>query len=116
MPLLGGTITCSSTYASITATQRANKVADLINTLLKLKDPQLCLTLMRVCAGMCKMIYCFRTTHPSALLEASDVLSSAIKHALVKIVVGIGSFFGDFQLQLASLPPVRFGGLGITKE
>ena len=113
LPLLGGSITRSSTYAATVATQRANKVVKLITTLLTLKDPQLCLTLMRVCAGMCKMIYSFRTTHPSALNDASKILTSALHQALSKIVVGIGPFFGDFQLQLASLP-VRYGGLGIT--
>ena len=113
VPLLGGTVSRSAAFSSAIARKRANQVVDLLTTLLKLKDPQLCLTLMRVCVGMCKMIYCFRTTHPSFLTEASEVLTSALKQALSKIVVGTGPFFGDFQFHLASLP-VRFSGIGIT--
>jgi hypothetical protein len=61
---------------------------------------------------MPKMTYCWRTTSPQFLGEAVSELDQVLLSALRQITVGDGPRFGDFQLQLSSLP-VSFGGLGI---
>ena len=111
--MLGGCISLDTNFVSNLAVSRATKVASSIETLMKLQDPQLCLMLLRACLGMCKMIYCFRTSPPEALHAASSIITTSLHAALRYIVVAHGPFFGDFQFQLSSLP-IRFSGLGIT--
>ena len=83
-----------------------------MNRLLELKDPQLCLMLLRSCEGMPKLVYCWRTIPPEFLHECSARFHDNIKDALRQIIVGDGPHFGEFQTHLSSLP-VSLGGLGI---
>jgi hypothetical protein len=115
--LLGGSVTADPSFASKVAAKRAVKASDGIHRLLSFlgpDDPQLCLMLLRACLGMVKLVYCFRTTSPDQLHEASAVLHRTLYDALRYLHVGDPNNlrFGDFQLKLTSLP-IKWGGLGI---
>jgi hypothetical protein len=62
---------------------------------------------------MAKLNYCWRTIHPDILSGADGLMDRVIEDALRVIIVANGPGFGDFQLQLVSLP-IRLGGLGIS--
>ncbi len=114
IPLLGGSITTDKDYASEVALARVKKCEQSIHALRHLNDdPQVCLLLLRACMGMVKLNYCWRTTSPLFLDKASAVMTKVLQDALRRIVVNNVTKFGDFQLQLSSLP-LRLGGLGIT--
>ncbi len=113
--LLGGSITTDKLYASEVACDRVNKCAEGLRALeVLIDDPQVSLLLLRACLGMVKLNYCWRTTHPDFLVEATTQFTSKLDRALKIIVIGKSSKkFGDFQFKYASLP-IRIGGLGIT--
>ena len=77
-----------------------------------IKDPQLCLLLLRACEGMTKLMYCWRTIPPNYLTEIANSFDKEISDALLTIVTSDGPHFGKFQLLLSSLP-VSLGGLRI---
>ena len=114
LELLGGTVTEDLDFAESIARKRVQKCMSSIDAVMELKDPQLCLTLLRSCLGMVKLGYCWRTTPAAALVIPSQLLSQALVEALRWIVVADGPNFNDFHFRLATLP-TRFGGLGVTQ-
>ena len=80
---------------------------------MQLGDPQLCLLLLRSCLGMSKMMYCYRTTVPTAMKKSADMLNIVLIDVLRWIVANNGPGYGEFQSDLAALP-IRKGGLGIV--
>jgi len=110
--LLGGSLTLNRQYALDIAMKRADKCIESVRTMMALQDPQVCLMLLRSCEMMPKLVYCWRTTHPSFLGPVAKKLDEEVESTLRDIVVAGGPHFGAFQLALASLP-VRLGGLGV---
>jgi hypothetical protein len=110
--LLGGTLSKDLDYNHSFIEQRVDKCVESMQLVLNLKDPQLCLLLLRACEMMPKLVFTWRTMHPIFLEDAINTLDSSIMDTLRLISVGDGPSFGDFQLSLASLP-ISKGGLGI---
>jgi hypothetical protein len=110
--LLGSSVSLSEQFIQATARKRLHKCLDSLHRLMMIKDPQLCLLLLRACEGMPKMMYCWRTIQPTYLKEIASLFDIEIVKALRTIVTSEGPYFGDFQVSLATLP-VSLGGLGI---
>eukprot|EP01031_Cornospumella_fuschlensis_P027034 gene27034-32667_t len=113
--LLGGGLSIDPTFHAQIVMERAQKCATNIRTMMRLKDPQLCLLLLRSCFGMPQLTYSFRVAPPSALQEVTRLLETTLLDALRWIMVD-GTplqFDAPFHLSLSSLP-LRMGGLGIT--
>ena len=111
--LLGGAVSVSHEFSSTVVSKRVDKCIETMHRMLDLRDPQLCLMLLRACEGMPKLVYSWRTTPPEFLDEATPRFDQEILQALRWIVVGDGPHFGAFQQGLASLP-ASMGGLGIS--
>jgi len=111
--LLGGCIATTQTYAGAVAMKRVQKFSSAVTTMLKIKDPQLCLLLLRSCVGMPKLNYCWRVNSPSALCAAAGQADIVIVDALANIICNGLKSPGNFALQLASLP-VALSGLGVS--
>ena len=79
---------------------------------MQLRDPQLCLLLLRACEGMPKLVYSWRTTPPEFLSREARRFDRVVLDALRWIVVGDGANFSNFSKRLATLP-VSLGGLGV---
>ena len=92
--------------------KRAIKAVELMHLLPQLRDPQSELLLLRSCMGVAKMFFGMRTCQPEHLEQAATYFDSGLRGACEDIMVSGGSFFGDLQWRLASLP-IRFGGLGL---
>eukprot|EP01031_Cornospumella_fuschlensis_P031928 gene31928-38602_t len=86
--------------------ERAQKCATNIRTMMRLKDPQLCLLLLRSCFGMPQLTYSFRIAPPPALQEVTRLLETTLFDALRWIMVDGSPLQVDapFHLSLASLP------------
>ena len=111
--VLGGAVSNNLEYKSRIAVKRTEKCIASIHNVMQLGDPQLCLLLLRSCLGMSKMMYCYRTTVPTAMKKSADMLHIVLIDVLRWIVANNGPGFGEFQSQLAALP-IRKGGLGIV--
>ena len=111
--LLGGCIATTQAYAGAVAAKRVEKFSSAVNTMLKIKDPQLCLLLLRSCVGMPKLNYCWRVNSPSALCAAAGQADTVIVDALTSIICNGLKLAGNFAVQLASLP-VALSGLGVS--
>jgi hypothetical protein len=111
--ILGSAISLDYTFIEATVQERVSKCIKDLDLLSRLGDPQLELLLLRSCLGMIKLNYCWRTSLPGAITKPMMHFQQAIIASLRRIVVGNGPHFGDFQLQLASLP-LSLGGLGIS--
>jgi hypothetical protein len=110
--LLGGALSRSHEFIDAVVMKRVNKCIASVQVMMALRDPQLCLLLLRTCEMMPKLMYCWRTTHPSYLRSACSIMDNAVTSTLRDIVVSGGPHFGEFQLSLSSLP-VSMGGLGV---
>jgi hypothetical protein len=111
--LLGSAVSLDENFIQQVAFDRVHKCKQEIEDLLALDDPQICLMLLRSCLGMAKLNYIWRTIHPDILKPASLEMQKSIECALRRITVADGPGFGDFQLQISSLP-IIYGGLGIS--
>ena len=110
--LLGGAISTSHAFTSSVISKRVDKCVDTMRKMMELRDPQLCLMLLRACEGMPKLVYSWRTTPPEFLDDAASRFDREILLTLRWITVGEGAHFGRFNQGLATLP-VSMGGLGI---
>jgi hypothetical protein len=110
--LLGSSVSLSTEFIQAVVLKRVNKCIDSLHKLMMIKDPQLCLLLLRACEGMTKLMYCWRTVQPTHLEEIAKIFDDEICKALRTIVTSDGPYFGKFQSLLSSLP-VSLGGLGI---
>jgi hypothetical protein len=111
--LLGGAVSTSAPFVASVVQKRVDKCIASLRHMLDLKDPQLCLLLLRACEGMPKLVYAWRTTPPDMLQEAAALFEGEIIEALRWIVVADGPHFSGFHRRLATLP-VSLGGLGIS--
>ena len=110
--LLGGAISTSQDFYKSVIDKRVDKCVDTMHKMMQLRDPQLCLMLLRACEGMPKLVYSWRTTPPEFLEDAAIRFDHVILLALRWIIVGDGPSFGSFHQRLATLP-VSMGGLGV---
>ena len=111
--LLGGAVSANYKYHAQIAQSRVEKAKQSIKLMMELKDPQLCLMLLRSCLGMVKLNYAWRCTPPQAIRTVAEDFEKFLANILTEIVVNHGPGFGPFQLHMASLP-TNMGGLGIT--
>ncbi|MFS8014297.1 hypothetical protein Hanom_Chr15g01342931 [Helianthus anomalus] len=77
-----------------------------------LQDPHCELLLLRSCIGVAKLLFGLRTCQPHLMANAVSCFDDGLREAIEDIVVCGGSYFGDLQWRLASLP-MRLGGLGL---
>jgi hypothetical protein len=76
--LLGGALSKSYEYVVEVVMKRVNKCVVSAQMMMALQDPQLCLLLLRACELMPKLMYCWRTTHPSHLGTAAKGLDEVV--------------------------------------
>ena len=112
--LLGGAVSKSHEFVSSVIEKRVDKCVDTLDRMMALRDPQLCLMLLRACEGMPKLVYSWRTTPPEFLSDAAPRFDRVVLDALRWIVVGDGAHFNNFSKRLATLP-VSLGGLGVLR-
>ncbi|KAJ0869042.1 hypothetical protein HanRHA438_Chr11g0484841 [Helianthus annuus] len=62
--------------------------------------------------GVAKLLFGLRTCQPHLMANVVSCFDDGIREAVEDIVVCGGSYFGDLQWRLASLP-MRLGGLGL---
>jgi len=110
--LLGSAVSESPDFMAKIARKRVNKCCETLHRLLKIKDPQLCLMLLRACEGMTKLMYCWRTMPPDSIRQLAIDFRLELFEALRTITVAQGPHFGNFQFDLCSLP-IHASGLGI---
>ena len=111
--VLGAAVSTSSAFVLSHAMSKVTKTKDMIDALLMIPDPQICLLLLRSCLGMVRLSYVWRTSHPTAIIDAMQYSQTVIISALRTIIVAQGPHFGEKQIYLSSLP-VSLGGLGIA--
>ncbi|GKA95149.1 putative reverse transcriptase domain-containing protein, partial [Tanacetum coccineum] len=110
--LLGGAVSIDASFISRLAMKRAAGAVDLMRLPPQLCDPQSELLLLRSCMGIAKLFFGLRTCRPVYMEEATLLYDKGLRQSIEDMVVCGGSFFGDIQWRLASLP-IRFGGLGL---
>ncbi|XP_076909315.1 uncharacterized protein LOC143566517 [Bidens hawaiensis] len=110
--LLGGAVSRDAGFISSLASTRASRAMELMRCLIRLRDPQCELLLLRSCMGVAKLLFGLRTCQPMFVKEAVSVFDKGLRAAIEDIVVCVGPFFGDFQWRRASLP-IHFGDLGL---
>jgi hypothetical protein len=110
--LLGGAVSRDRGFIEDVAMKRVVRVVELMHLLPKLRDPQIELFLLRSCMGIAKLFFGLRTCQPIYMEEATVLFDKELRAAVENVVVGGGTFFGDLQWRLASLP-IKFGGLGL---
>jgi hypothetical protein len=110
--LLGGALSSSPDFIRDVVNKRVEKTISSMKLLEEVKDPQLCLLLLRACEGMPKLNYAWRTTDPKHLLSCSKLMDQQLRKSLETVVGANGPNFGKFQTQLATMP-ASLGGLGL---
>ena len=60
----------------------------LTQAIRELEDMQVALTLLRNCAGACRMVYLIRTVPTTLILEAASVFDDLLQHCLRDMVGG----------------------------
>ena len=91
------------------AASRVEKASHLHNLITELDDPQSELTLLRSCAGVCKITHALRTSPPSAIIDAASSFDDSLRNSLEKLCQAP---INDSAWSQASLP-IRDGGLGL---
>ena len=94
LELLGAAVSTSPEYNSQVAEKRIFKCIESLHRLLMLKDPQLCLILLRACEGMPKLVYCFRTVAPEYIQDIATKFQDELINALRNITVSDGILVG----------------------
>jgi hypothetical protein len=111
--LLGSAVSCKPAFTGAVVSKRLNKCRESMYRMLALRDPQVCLLLLRACEAMPKLVYTWRTVRPGLLpIEDVSQFQTDLLGVLRGILVANGPGFGEFQRRLASLP-VALGGAGI---
>ena len=105
MVILGTRISLSDDFIDKAVAKRAEKATTDVN------DPQLELALLRVCGGVPKMSFSFRTCKPTASCDAIRVFDNAVTATLEDIV---GAPLTQSARDQAALP-IASGGLGVRK-
>ncbi|XP_022032741.1 uncharacterized protein LOC110933848 [Helianthus annuus] len=108
----GGAVSRDSVFIEELAGRRALTAVDLMKLFPCLQDPQCELLLLRSCMGVAKLLFGLRTCQPHLMANAVSCFDDGLREAIEDIVVCGGSYFGDLQWRLASLP-MRLGGLGL---
>ena len=80
--LLGSSVSLSAAFIQSIVNKRVNKCTDSLHKFMMIKDPQLCLLLLRACEGMTKLMYCWRTVQPNYLTEIAHSFDKEISNAL----------------------------------
>ncbi|KAL8167568.1 LOW QUALITY PROTEIN: hypothetical protein V2J09_009067 [Rumex salicifolius] len=107
--LLGGVVSLDFEFVEGLAIKRVEKAVELMHILSKLRDPQSELLLLRSCMGIAKLPFGLHTCQPEWIREAIEIFDMGLRE---NIVVYGGSFFGDLQWRLSSLP-IRYVGFGL---
>eukprot|EP01031_Cornospumella_fuschlensis_P040611 gene40611-49514_t len=69
--LLGGALSADPAFHAHVVMERVHKCVSNVHSMMRLKDPQLCLLLLRSCLGMPQLTYSFRVALPSTLIHTS---------------------------------------------
>jgi len=85
----------------------------IIHILPRLRDHQNKLLLLWSCMCITKFFFGLRTCQPIHIEEATMLFEKELHGALKDVVVGGGSFFGDLQWRLTSLP-IRLEGFRVV--
>ena len=93
-------------------------LAPLTKAIRELEDMQVALTLLRHCAGACKIVYLLRTVPTTLVLEAASLFDDLLQNCLRDMVGGSLSpdVFRELQLPLNTSTPGFGIGLTSTKD
>ncbi|GJX82131.1 putative reverse transcriptase domain-containing protein [Tanacetum coccineum] len=94
--LLRGAVSRDAGFISSLAVKRASRVVELMSLLLRLRDPQSELLLLRSYICIAKLLFGLRTCQPMYIGEAVSIFDNGLRKAIEAIVVCEGPFFRDF--------------------
>ncbi|XP_026378606.1 uncharacterized protein LOC113273051 [Papaver somniferum] len=110
--LLGGPVSRDPQFCRNMVVKRVQKTIALMDAVMKMKNPQGELLLLRNFSGVSRLYFAMRTTKPEFLDEAQLVFDDHLRQFLGHLVTGDGPGFGLLQQRLVTLP-IKDGGLGV---
>nr|GEU83014.1 hypothetical protein [Tanacetum cinerariifolium] len=110
--LLGGPASVDFDFNSELVMKRVTKTILLMDTFVRINDPQCELLLLRACAGISKLYFAMSTCSLRVFEMAQHSFDAALRSALERIVTASGPGFGDWQWRLSTLS-FAFGRLGV---
>ncbi|GKA07194.1 hypothetical protein Tco_0686418 [Tanacetum coccineum] len=110
--LLGGPASVDFNFSSELVIKRVAKTIVLMDSVVRIHDPQCELLLLRACAGISKLYFAMRTCSSWVFEMAQRSFDAALRSALERIVTASGPGFGDWQWRLSTLPLALGGGGG----
>jgi hypothetical protein len=112
--LLIGAVSRDKCFIEEVDMKRAARDVELMHLLPRLRGSQNELLLLRSCMSITKLFFGIRRANQIYIEDAKFLFDKGLCGTIEDIVVGEGTFFGDLQWMIASLP-IKVEGWGYTQ-